>query len=81
MFAQVTAWPPSPNASNPAPTELIPTELAIASAMSVLTMAVKKHQSNILSLLMSVVLRVSITDSKIKQLSADNVTLMTSATI
>jgi hypothetical protein len=81
LFAQVAAQSPSQNASISAPAELTPTELAIASTTSVLMMAVKKHQSNILSLLMSVALGVSIFDSKIKQLRADNIALMTSATI
>jgi hypothetical protein len=54
LFAHVVARPPSPNTSIPAPAESTPAELAIPSATSVLTIAVKKHQSNILSLLMSV---------------------------
>jgi hypothetical protein len=44
-------------------------------------MAVKKHQSNVLSLLVSVTPGVSISDSKIKQSRADNIAHMTSATI
>jgi hypothetical protein len=81
LFAQVVARPSSPNAPIPAPAELTPTELAITSAMSVLTMAIKKHQGNVLSLLRSVAPGVSISDSKIKCLRADNIALMTSATI
>jgi hypothetical protein len=62
------------------PPELTPAELAISSATFVFTMAVKKHQSNVLSLLMSVAPGVFISDSKIKQLRAD-VALLTAATI
>jgi hypothetical protein len=50
-FAQVAAQPPSPD-----DLKHTPVDFAIASAMSDLTMAVKKHQSDILSLLWSIAL-------------------------
>jgi hypothetical protein len=47
-FAQAAMQPPSPDASKPTPAKV-----AIASTTSKLTSAVKRHQSNILSLLWS----------------------------
>jgi hypothetical protein len=75
-FVQAAAWPPSPDVSKPTTAKL-----AIVSATSELTAAVKRHQSDILSLLWSVALRSTISASKIQCLRADNIAWMTSATI
>ncbi len=75
-FAQVSVRPSSPDASKPTPAEL-----AIASATSDLTMAIKKHQSKVLSLLSSIAPGETVSALKIQCLRADNVSRMTTATI
>jgi hypothetical protein len=76
LFAQVAAWPPSPDALKPTPVEA-----AIASATTALTTAVQKHQSDYLTLLKSVVVGSSVSETKIKRLRANSITLMTSTNI
>jgi hypothetical protein len=73
-FAQAAAQPPSPD-------PLASTKAAIASATINFTAAVKKHQDNFQALLKSVVPGTTVPASKIKRLRADNIALMTKATI
>ncbi len=75
-YAQAAVWPPSPDASKPNPVKV-----AIASAMSKLMTAIKRHQSGIPSLLWSVALGATVSTSKIQRLRADNIARMTSTTI
>jgi hypothetical protein len=75
-FSQVGARPPSSDALKPTPAKL-----TIASAMSDLRMAIKKHQSDILSLLWSDAPGATVSASKIPCLRADNVAKMMTATI
>jgi hypothetical protein len=72
-FAQAAAQPPSP-------ADLTSTEVAIASATAEFTVTVRKYQDDFRSLLKSAAPGL-VPDSKIKRVRADNVALMTSATI
>jgi hypothetical protein len=72
-FAQAAARPQSP-------ADLTSTEVAIALATAEFTATVRKYQDNFQSLLKSAAPG-SVPDSKIKRVRADNVALMTSATI
>ena len=73
-FAQAATQPPSPD-------PLASTKAAIASATINFTAAAKKHQDNFRALLKSVVPGTTVPASKIKQFRADNIALMTKATI
>jgi hypothetical protein len=75
-FAQAAARSPSPDASKPTPAKV-----AIASATSKLTSAVKRHQSNIIFLLWSVALGATVSALKVQRLRARSIARMTSATI
>ncbi len=72
-FTQAAAWPPSPD-------PLASVKAAIASAAANFMAAVKKHQDNFQSLLKSAAPGILLSVSKIKQLRADNIALMTAAT-
>jgi hypothetical protein len=75
LFTQAAVRPPSPDASKPTPAKV-----AIAPAPSKLTSTIKRHQSNILSLLWSVAPGATVSASKIQRLRANNVAWMRSAT-